>query len=66
MRQHHSHIQQNGNALSNPLCKRHTIFSEQAAIGKRVIYAVQEAFTDCPCKLFVTYLTAKPIIEQFS
>ncbi|WP_288842275.1 Fic family protein [uncultured Deefgea sp.] len=39
-------IRQNGNALSNQLCKRYPIFAEKPNIGDRVIHAVQEAFAD--------------------
>jgi len=39
-------IRQNGNALSNQLCKRYPIFAENAGIGVRVVDAVRLAFGD--------------------
>ena len=39
-------IRQNGNALSNQLCKRYPILSEKPVIAERIVHAVQQAFTD--------------------
>ena len=39
-------IRQNGNALSNQLCKRYPTLAENAGIGERLVYAVQQAFGD--------------------
>ncbi len=37
-------IRQNGNALSNQLCKRHPILNENHGIGERIVHVVQQAF----------------------
>jgi hypothetical protein len=39
-------IRQNGNALSNQLCKRYPILAENGVIGERVVDVVQQAFDD--------------------
>ena len=39
-------IRQNGNALSNQLCKRYPILTEKPVIGERVVDAVQRAFAN--------------------
>jgi len=39
-------IRQNGNALSNQLCKRYPILAEKPVIGEQIVNAVQQAFVD--------------------
>ncbi|NHQ86273.1 hypothetical protein HA050_09105 [Iodobacter sp. HSC-16F04] len=39
-------IRQNGNTLSNQLCKRYPILAENVGMGERVIDAVKLAFAD--------------------
>jgi len=39
-------IRQNGNTLSNQLCKQYPILTEKPVIAERVVHAVQEAFAD--------------------
>ncbi|PHV02645.1 hypothetical protein [Iodobacter sp. BJB302] len=39
-------IRQNGNALSNQLCKRYPILAENAGMGERIVDAVKQAFAD--------------------
>lgn len=39
-------IRQNGNALSNKLCKRYPILAEKPVIGERIVDAVKQAFGD--------------------
>ncbi|MFC7419536.1 hypothetical protein ACFQNF_06550 [Iodobacter arcticus] len=39
-------IRQNGNTLSNQLCKQYPILAENAGIGEQIVDAVQLAFGD--------------------